>query len=181
MTIVIRYAILDPSKPYQFNQIYFLKGIMMTSGKRFIWILTMAAFLVMTSGCASTNLRRIDEEITRNGTGIHKEEGQSIEGYLLQDGTREEYKGRVRLAERDTLIFWGEEGTGEKTSQGEGMEMLGPVFPITAVKALDVKEKRVGMTVLLVAGVIAVVGIVVMAVAYPKKIFEEVGTSVGGK
>ena len=150
----------------------------MTTGRRLSWLLTMVTFLVMTSGCARTSLRRVDEEINRNGTRIHKEEGQSIEGYLLQDGTREEYKGRVRLADQDSLIFWGEEEAGEMNSQGEGEENLGPVFPKTAVKALDVKEKRVGMTVLLVAGVIVVVGIVVvMAVGYPKETVAEAATS----
>lgn len=151
----------------------------MTSGKRVIWILTMVAFLVATSGCAGTSLRRVEDEIVRNGTGIHEEKGQSIDGYLLHDGTMAEYKGWVRLAAQDSLIFWSEtEASVMRDPGGEGEEALafGPVLPKSAVKALDVKEKRVGRTVLLVAGIIVVVGLAVMAFAYPKETVAEAAT-----
>ena len=59
---------------------------MMAIGRRFIWILTMVAFLVVTSGCARTSLRRVEDEIARGGSGVHKEKGQSIDGYLNRPG-----------------------------------------------------------------------------------------------
>ena len=132
----------------------------MTTGTRLFWILAMAAFLVMTSGCAQTSLRRVEEEIERNGTGIHKEKGQKVEGYLLNDGTMEEYKGRVRLAEQDSLAFWSEGYSDEVSRQGvkKKIKIPGPVFALKAVKALDVRETRAaGTALLVVAGVIVVI------------------------
>jgi len=135
----------------------------MVLGKRFIWILTIVAFLVSTSGCARTSLRRVEDEIARGGSGIHKEKGQSIDGYLLHDGTMAEYKGRVRLAEQDSLAFWSEGYSEELGSQGtkKKIKVPGPVFALKAVKALDVRETRAaGTGLLIVAGVLVVIIVV---------------------
>ncbi len=70
---------------------------MMSAGKRFIWALAMAAFLTMTSGCATTNLRLVEDEMARPGTGLYEDSGQQINGYVLSNGTKEEYKGYARF------------------------------------------------------------------------------------
>jgi len=114
----------------------------MTSGRRFIWILTMAAFLAMTSGCARTSLRYVEDEIARDGTGIHKEKGQSVRGYVLHDGTREDYQGWVGISRQDSLAFWSESYSDEMGHQGvkKKIKVPGPVYELTAVKALEVVE-----------------------------------------
>jgi hypothetical protein len=127
---------------------------MMGFGKRFIWVLTIVSFLVVTSGCARTNLRSVEDEIARNGTGIHKEKGQSVRGYLLHDGTLEEYKGWARIAEQDSLEFWSEGYSDEVSHQGvkKKIKIPGPFFALSAIKVLDVREARAGRSVLLVVG-----------------------------
>lgn len=139
--------------------------------RQLFWILTLFTFLVMTSGCARTSLRRVEDEIARNGTGIHKEKGQKVEGYLLNDGTMSEYKGWVRIAEQDSLAFWSEGYSDEVSSRGtkKKIKVSGPVFALKAVKALDVRETRAaGTALLVVAGVIVVVGIIFMATPLEK-------------
>ena len=132
-------------------------------GYRLIWVLTLCTFLVMSSGCATSNLRLVDEELARTGTGLHKEKGQSIDGYLLHDGTMAEYKGRVRLADQDSLAFGSESYSDEVMSEEtkKKIKVPGPVFALKAVKALEVTEARTAGTVLLV-----VTGIIVVVVVY---------------
>lgn len=123
----------------------------MATGRRIIWILTLVTFLVVTSGCARTSLRSVEDEIARGGTGIHKEKGQSVRGYLLDDDTMVEYKGRVRIIEQDSLAFWSEGYSEEVSHQGvkKKIKIPGPVFAISVVKALNVMEARTGRSVLL--------------------------------
>ena len=133
---------------------------MMATGGRLFWILTMGAFLVMSSGCARTSLRRVEDEIARGGSGIHKEKGQGIDGYLLHDGTMTEYKGWVRLVEQDSLAFWSEGYSDEVSRQGtkKKIKVSGPVFELKAVKAIDVRETRAaGTALLIIAGVVVVI------------------------
>lgn len=147
MTIVIRYAILDPLKPYQFDQIYFLKGIMMTSGRRLIWILTLAAFLIMTSGCASSHWRNIEDEIQRDGTGLHEASGQKVEGFQLQDSEPSNYKGWARIVDQDSLSLW--------TKDSDYKVILGPVYSMDTVDRLDVVQTSTSKTVFYVVGLVA--------------------------
>jgi len=146
-----------------------------------MWILTLVAFLIMVSGCATTNMRLVEDELARSGTGLLKKEGQSIDGYILRDGTKVDYKGLVRLADQDTLRFWNEKMVSEVMEDRSNVEgdtqMIkvledGPIFVREAVKALDVREAKVGATVLLV--VVSVVGfIAVMAAATFELSFDE--------
>jgi hypothetical protein len=130
---------------------------MTAPGKRYFWILTLVAFSVMTSGCSRRTLRLVDDELARDGSGLHQGKGQAIEGYLLNDGVRKQYKGRVRLADQDSLKFWSEVVSDQVGHQGtrEKIQVPGPVYALAAVKALDMKETSIGKTSLLVAVVIA--------------------------
>lgn len=136
--------------------------------QRLVWLMTMGIFLLVTSGCATTNLRKLDEEMARNGTGIHKESGQNIEGYMLVDGTWEEYKGWVRAAGQDSLKFWSQRAIGEPDDDGyqETVREWGPVLARTTVAALDVHSANAAATVLLVVFgglvAIAVIGLATM-------------------
>jgi len=139
---------------------------MMTTSRRIVWILTLAAFLTMTCGCARTSLRRVEEEMARTGTGLQKDKGQKIDGYLLHDGTMKEYDGRVRLVEQDSLAFWSEEKSDEVTRQGvkKKIKVPGPTYALQAVKALEVRETRAAGTVaLVVMGVLVVIVIAGLA------------------
>ena len=150
----------------------------MTARKRVLWVTSLVAFLFMTTGCANTTLRLVDEEIARPNTDIHKESGQKIEGYLLHDGTREDFKGRVRLAQSDSLVFWSVKATSgdgefedlDPLGDGSGSpaaEMVieaGPTFAISAVKALDIYDNHTGGTVsILVVSTVVVLGVAFLA------------------
>jgi len=117
----------------------------------------MVAFFITTSGCSRRTLRLVDNELARDGSGLRQEEGQAIEGYLLHDGVRKHYKGRVRLADQDSLQFWSEGVSDMVGHQGgkETIQVSGPVYALAAVKAFDMKETSIGRTSLLVAGIIA--------------------------
>jgi hypothetical protein len=117
----------------------------------------------MTTGCARTSLRSVEYEIAREGTGIHKERGQSIRGYHLHDGTSEKYQGWVRLVEQDSLEFWSEGYSDEISHRGikKKTRIPGPVFPLAAVRSLDVRETRATRTALLVAAGVVVVIVVI--------------------
>jgi hypothetical protein len=120
----------------------------------------------MTCGCARTSLRRVEEEMARSGTGIQKDKGQKINGYLLQDGTMQEYDGRVRLVEQDSLAFWSEGKSDEMSHQGvkKKIKVPGPTYALLAVKALDVRETRAGGTIaLVVLGALVVIVVVGLA------------------
>lgn len=138
----------------------------MNFGKRFIWVSTIVAFLAMASGCAQTSLISVEEEIVRKGADIHKDKGQSVRGYHLHDGTREEYKGWVKLVDQDSLAFWDEGYSDEVSHQGikKKIKIPGPVFPLSVVKELEVRERRTARTVLLVAaGIIGALAIAYVA------------------
>ena len=137
----------------------------MSAGKRSIWALAMAAFLTMTSGCATTNLRLVEDEMARPGTGLHEESGQQINGYVLGNGTIEAYKGYARLACSDSLEFWRKD---QEYDHDDDMlrsyrVIPGPVFPVAEVDSLDVVayEMTPGAIVLGVAAVGVVALIVV--------------------
>ena len=147
----------------------------MTAAHRAIRFAGMLVLLIVVTGCATSDLRLVQEELDRPYTDIRKESGQSIEGYLLHDGTREHFRGRVRLVETDSLAFWveakeevpgmdsGSDILGDEESYSTTRTVLerGPTFPIDAVKALDIYEARTGgsvalVTVSLVAALVAV-------------------------
>jgi len=136
----------------------------MPLSQRVLWTFTSLAFLVMTSGCATSNLRLVEEELARSGTGIRMDKGQEIDGYLLYDGTMADYKGRVRLAGQDSLSFWGEEYVGERSgsSDREKITVPGPTYSLATVKALDVRDPNTASTVLLATfGFLVVLPVVV--------------------
>ncbi|MBE0565333.1 MAG: hypothetical protein IH621_05185 [Krumholzibacteria bacterium] len=122
--------------------------------------MTLTAFLVTTTGCGGTHLRPIDEELARDGTGLRKDSGQRIDGYVLSGGVVHEYDGRVRLAGSDSLAFWTEEASGETNLSGSRtrVKVPGPVVPVTAVEALNVAGSAspflfVGIGLVVLAGV----------------------------
>ena len=135
----------------------------MTKGRRFIWVLTLLAFIVLSSGCAGTSLRPVEDEIARKGTGINKEKGQSVRGYLLDDDTMIEYKGKVRITGQDSLAFWSKGYSDEVSFRGAKKEIKipGPVFPISSIKSLDVWESNSLGSALLVFAAIIVVDILI--------------------
>ena len=74
-----------------------------------------------------------------------------MRGYLLEDDTMVEYEGSVRVAGQDSLAFWSK-GQSEEMHQGVKKEIRvpGPVYPFSAIKALNVYEDRAGRSALLV-------------------------------
>lgn len=128
--------------------------------------MSLFAFFLMSTGCSTTTLRLVEEEISRDGTQIHDDSGQKIEGYLLHDGTVEEFKGRVRVVETDSLYFWSKSSpivTNEYDTEfpfedsepsKEKEPVIEKVFTIdlSTVKALDVYQSNPGGTVGLVLG-----------------------------
>lgn len=151
-----------------------LGGIIMTDHRRFFWLLTLTAFLITANGCSSSRWQPINEELDREGSGLYKESGQKITGYLLSDGTMADYPGLVRLVAQDSLVFWqriivSENGENNDTTLTDydtspSPEVLstvaGPIFSLDKVKALKVKGVSGGKTGL---GVLAVfVGLVVL-------------------
>lgn len=147
----------------------------MTAAHRAIRLAGMLVLLIVVTGCATSDLRLVQEELDRPYTDIRKESGQSIEGYLLHDGTREHFRGRVRLVEPDSLAFWveakeealgsdpGSDLLGEEEAYRKTRTVLerGPTFPIEAVKALDIYESRAGGSVALVT--VSLVAVLVAA------------------
>jgi hypothetical protein len=137
----------------------YLKGptIMMATGKRLFWILTMGAFLVMSSGCTQTRLKLVESEIGQMDSELHTEKGKKIEGYRLRNGTAVEFKGRVHLAGQDSLRFWLEKDSGG-VGYGYGS---GPVFETGDVIALEVQESDVVSTLFLLVPIFVVGAIIV--------------------
>jgi len=107
----------------------------------------MAAFLIMTSGCASSHWRNIEDEMERDGTGLLDVSGQKVDGFKLQGGEPIRYKGRARIVDQDSLSLW--------TKDAEYKVMLGPVYSLAAVDRLDVVQSSTSKTVFYVAGLVA--------------------------
>ena len=126
---------------------------MMPNWKRFFWILSMASFLVMTSGCASSHWREIEDEIQRDGTGLHEASGQKIDGFQLEGEDPTEYKGWARIVDGDSLSLWTEEAY--RVGRGPG-------FSLAVVDRLDFVQSSTGKTVFRGVGLVAlVVGVAV--------------------
>jgi hypothetical protein len=127
---------------------------MMPTGRRLFWILNMGAFLVMTSGCASSQWTNIEDEIHREGTGLHQKFGQRVYGFQLKGEDPIEYKGYARVVDRDSLALW---------SEDMGRKLRGPGFAVATVDKLEVYQNNLGRTLLLCVGI---VGLVIGVLAY---------------
>lgn len=124
----------------------------MNEYRRLFWFLFLLAFLITANGCTSSRWIPINEEIEREGSEIHKDSGQSIKGYQLEDGTEGGYDGRVRLAAQDSLVFWIDKYVEGHVESGEYVPesrtcVPGPVYPLDTVKALKVVMGSAGKTV----------------------------------
>ena len=119
----------------------------MTTRRRIFWLLSMGAFLVVTSGCASSHWRNIEDEIQRKGTGLKKETGQKVDGFQLQGSEPSKYKGWARIVDQDSLSLW--------TKDTDYKVMLGPVYSMDTVDRLDVVQTSTSKTVLYVVGLVA--------------------------
>ena len=126
----------------------------MTEYRRLFWIITLLTFLITASGCATNNWHPINEEISRDGSGIHKESGQAITGYKLNNSAQGRYEGWVRLAAPDSLVWWEKELVFWKKESGT--LVYGPIYSLDEVQALKVNERNSEMTVLAVVAITAV-------------------------
>ena len=138
----------------------------MSKYTRFFWLLTLAAFLITANGCSTSRWVPINEELERDGSGLHKESGQSISGYHLNDGTEIEFKGMVRLASQDSLIFWENSGFYEpgRYNPSSANYEPGSIFPLEKIGALKVNlgEGRQGVLAVVMFPVIALAVAVVV-------------------
>ena len=132
----------------------------MTEYQRFFWIITLLTFLITASGCATNNWHTINEEISRDGSGLKKESGQAITEYKLNNGAQSRYKGWVRLAAQDSLVMWEKELVFWKKESGTLVH--GPIYSLDEVQALKVYERNIDRTivavVLITAVFVAIVG-----------------------
>ena len=143
---------------------------LMTEYRRFFWILTLAAFLITATGCATSGWHPINEELEREGSGLHKESGQAITEYQLSDGTYAGYKGWVRLAAQDSLVFWEKEYVAGQFESGKWVPesrtlVPGPIYSLDEVQALKVYESNSGKTVFLAVVITAVFVVIVGGIA----------------
>lgn len=116
----------------------------MTIHKRTWWLFSMLAYLFSASGCATSNLQPIHAEINREGAHLNDESGQRINGYLLLDGAKIEYKGWAKIAGEDSIMFWRSEAVGNP-NDGDGVTMVdvpGPVYALGSVVALDIVSEN---------------------------------------
>ena len=125
----------------------------------------MTCFVTATCGCTITNLRLVEEELERGGTGLHEESGQSISGYLLRDGTLEKYNGKVRVAGQDSLVFWSSDVVRQSESDDRTNQELDPrlEYAILDVKALKIVSISAGRTALMVLVPLVVIATYVVA------------------
>jgi hypothetical protein len=132
----------------------------MTEYRRIFWIITLPAILITATGCATNNWHTINEELSRDGSGLQKESGQAITGYQLNNGPRDSYKGWVGLAAQDSTAWWDKELVFWK--KNSGILVPGPIYSLDKVQALKVHESNSEMTVLLVVAItvafVAIVG-----------------------
>ncbi len=131
----------------------------MTDYRRFFWLLTLVAFLITANGCSTSRWYPIKQELNRADSGLHQESGQSIVGYVLLDGYQAEYKGKVRLAAQDSLVFWEMQYVVENPESRTRVKtrVAGPTFSVDAVNALKiVKGNPVGTIAVAVVSVAAI-------------------------
>lgn len=124
----------------------------MTDLRWFFCLLALAAFLPTTSGCAVNRWCHLNDELARDSSGLHKESGQAIVGYQLNNGTDIMYDGWVRQAAQDSLVFW----TIKKTEAEPQKEIMvkGPRLPMNEVIALKIQKISSEKTYWLVSGLI---------------------------
>jgi len=126
----------------------------LTEYRRFFWITTLLTFLITATGCATNNWHTINEELSRDGSGLHKESGQAITGIKRNNSPKSRYKGWVRLAAQDSLVgrekelvFW---------KDVSGTLETGPIYSLDEVQALKVCERNSVKTILAVTVITAV-------------------------
>ena len=101
---------------------------------RSIWTRALTIVLITTSGCAgSSSMRLVEDEINREGTGLHQDFGQNICSYVLKDGTKEEYKGCARIAGGDSLSFWRVNQATRKYTNTPGPSSVSPTGAVLLV------------------------------------------------
>ena len=136
----------------------------------------MLAFLISTSGCTTSNLTPIKDEVDRAGTGLNEETGQSIDGYLLVDGTRGEFNGWARIVEPDSIKFWGQKIESDPFDPIESttIEVPGYIHSLDAVKALDVVTTNSGKSVAFAFGIVlGILGLLAIGMAASEWNFAE--------
>ena len=130
---------------------------MKNSGHRVIWVLTLVPFLALTNGCASNHWRNIEDEMEREGTGLHDTSGQKIDGFQLKGEEPSKYKGWARIANQDSLTLWSEDIFYDMKP--------GPVYSLATVHRLDVLQPDTKKTTFYVIGLV-VLALGVAAVIY---------------
>lgn len=86
--------------------------------KRVFWLISLSIFLFMTVGCAGKTIKQpIGEEMSRKGTHIADGKGQKIKGYLLTDGTYNEFEGKVSFIFPDSLSFMSSDKSGVEVNE----------------------------------------------------------------
>ena len=136
----------------------------MTIRRRSWWLFSMLAFSLSASGCATSNLQSVNLEIDRDGSDLNNGSGQRINGYLLLDGTKVEYKGWAKIAGEDSIRFWSNGGVRLSGDKGfvEMTDVPGPVYALDSVVALDIVSESAGAEVALF-GLIVLGGLLVAA------------------
>jgi len=132
-----------------------------------IWILFMLSFLSAFFGCATSNLRSVNQELGPIEHCLSDDAGCRITGYVLSNGDRVDYNGWARIAGPDSIEFWSEYTVDDMSESGsvETIRVDGPTFALASVRVLDVVVGSAGKTGLAIIGVL--VGLVVlMAIAY---------------
>jgi len=119
----------------------------LTEYRRFFWITTLLTFLITATGCATNNWHTINEELSRDGSGLKKESGQAITGYKLNNSAKGRYKGWVHLAAQDSLV-WREKEQLVFWKKESGALVHGPIYSLDEVQALKVYERNSGETIL---------------------------------
>jgi len=127
---------------------------MTTSRRRTPWILIGLAPLALVIGCSRQFTRTIDYELARDDSEVREESGMKITGYVLIDGTEEDFDGWVRLAGEDSLIFWSRETVDDAVPGGDEsiVVVAGPVLSRASVSEFKLSESKTGATVALVIG-----------------------------
>ena len=102
-------------------------------------------------------MRLVEEEIMRDGSGLHEVSGQEIAGYVLSAGTKKQYKGYARIADEDSLAFWTRKNVRRSYTKTMGPTSVipGPTFHVGEVDSLAVVTYGMtpGAVVLILVGV----------------------------
>ncbi len=138
----------------------------MGSAKRAVWLLTMAVFVFMTSGCGTVKTRTIGEELNTKGTDLKKQNGLKVAGYTLSNGSYHEYDGwAVLTAPGDSLMFYdGDEEAPTKYFKDYPFDHRYAVGDVATLYVVHQNTAaKVGMVFLVVLGVLAVVAGIALA------------------